>query len=189
MQPIRTSRKSTLPLETNPPMTHPRAIPKPMIPARTLVHLSPISRATLPKTFTADGTIPASSQNILETNNAASSGLSLRSNCCMTFGTPREPSSNFNSGVAGGILRTNRDDSVPATAIDTHAVEATQSRSGKYSSRNPATTVPKIIARKVVIRMKPLARGKSTGRSISGRIPYLAGPKKPLWAPMKNSTT
>jgi hypothetical protein len=52
----------------------------------------------------------------------------------------------------------------------------------------PATTVPKMMAKKVVIRMKPLARGRSCSRSISGSVPYLPGPKKALCAPIRNST-
>ena len=37
--------------------------------------------------------------------------------------------------------------------------------------------------------MTPLAPGKSFGRSISGKMPYLLGPKNALCVPIKNRTT
>ena len=46
-----------------------------------------------------------------------------------------------------------------------------------------------MIARNVVIKMMPLARGRSLGRNISGKIPYLLGPKKALCVPIRNNTT
>ena len=34
----------------------------------------------------------------------------------------------------------------------------------------------------------PFARGRSAARSISGRMPYFAGPKNALCVPIRNST-
>ena len=56
------------------------------------------------------------------------------------------------------------------------------------SPSNPAAAVPKMIARNVVITMMPLARGRSSVRSISGRMPYFGGPKNALCVPIRNST-
>src|SRR5262245_16679587 len=74
-------------------------------------------------------------------------------------------------------------------AIDMQEIDATHRRSPKNRDNIPATTVPKIIARKVDINKKPLALGKSEARSISGKMPYLAGPKNALCAPIRKSTT
>ena len=77
---------------------------------------------------------------------------------------------------------------VPITAMTTHAGR-TPTRVGRRRAGARATTVPKMIARKVSISMKPFARGRSRSRSISGRMPYLPGPKNALCAPIKKRTT
>ena len=45
-----------------------------------------------------------------------------------------------------------------------------------------------MIARNVAISMKPFARGRSLGRSSSGKMPYFDGPKNALWTPIKQRT-